>query len=124
MKWINKLKDKDLEELYSFFNGENFKIIEFNIVRSKHCIELCGKTEFVCGDRKYSITDDDYRISDFHAQAYNRSGDTTLEYRLFMYKKFGDEYARDFLFGDEIWYIIDRENGFEIKEPLEVSDEE
>lgn len=44
------------------------------------------------------ILDDDYELTDFDVKVYHHSGDCTSEYRKYMYEKFGDEYARDYLF--------------------------
>lgn len=44
------------------------------------------------------IIDDDYEITDYDVKVYHHSGNCTLDYRKWMYNKFGDEYARDYLF--------------------------
>ena len=44
------------------------------------------------------IIDDDYEITDYNVKEFHHSGDCTPDYRKWMYNKFGDEYARDYLF--------------------------
>ena len=46
------------------------------------------------------VIDDDYDIDDFNVKTYCHSGNCTPDYRRWMYDKFGDEYARDYLFND------------------------
>lgn len=44
------------------------------------------------------ILDDDYELDDYNVKVYHHSENVTKEYREYMYKKFGDEYAKDYLF--------------------------
>ena len=43
------------------------------------------------------VTDDNYEITDYDVKEYHHSGDCTPDYRKWMYKKFGNEYAVDYL---------------------------
>ena len=45
------------------------------------------------------VIDDDYELDDFNVKVYHHSDDVTKKYRKYMYEKFGNEYARDFLLG-------------------------
>lgn len=117
MKWINKLNNKDLEEIYSLFIGENSKIIDLEIFRKGNSIDFYGTIRILCEDEEYYEVQDDYTITDYRAVVYDHSGSVVLDYRKYMYKKFGEEYARDFLLGN---YTIDCDNDFETKEIFEV----
>lgn len=44
------------------------------------------------------IIDGDYEITDYDVKVYHHSRNCTPDYREWMYKKFGDEYAKDYLF--------------------------
>ena len=40
----------------------------------------------------------DYSIDDFHVKAYYHSGNMNPRFRKWMYKRFGTEYAEEYLF--------------------------
>lgn len=108
MKYANKLTNEELRELYNMFTDSDAKINELNITRDEQSIGLEGYVEIpeweeeILKDNPNAtvIIDDDYEITDYDVKVYHHSGDCTPDYRKWMYKKFGDEYARDYLFND------------------------
>ena len=106
MKYANRLTDEELREVYGLFIDSDGKINELNIVRDESSIELDGYIEVSDFDKERLkenpnatiIIDDDYEITDYEVTVYHHSGDCTQSYRKWMYEKFGDEYARDYLF--------------------------
>lgn len=109
MKYANKLTDEELRELYSMFTDSDAKINELNITRDEQSIGLEGYVEIPEWEEEILkenpdatvIIDDDYEITDYDVKVYHHSGDCTPDYRKWMYKKFGDEYARDYLFNNQ-----------------------
>ena len=106
MKYANRLTDEELREVYGLFIDSDGKINELNITRDEYSIGLEGYVEipeFEIDRLKEDanatlIIDDDYEITDYDVKVYHHSGNCTLDYRKWMYNKFGDEYARDYLF--------------------------
>ena len=106
MKYVNRLTDKELRELYSLFIDSDGKINELNITRDDRSVSLEGCVEIPEFEEERLkedpnatlIIDDDYDITDYYVKVYHHSGNCTPDYRKWMYKKFGDEYARDYLF--------------------------
>lgn len=106
MKYANRLTDEELREVYGLFIDSDGKINELNIIRDEHSIGLEGYVEIpefeedrLKEDANATlIIDDDYEITDYDVKVYHHSGNCTLDYRKWMYNKFGDEYARDYLF--------------------------
>ena len=106
MKYANRLTDEELREVYGLFIDSDGKINELNITRDEYSIGLEGYVEIpefekdrLKEDAKATlIIDDDYEITDYDVKVYHHSGNCTLDYRKWMYNKFGDEYARDYLF--------------------------
>jgi hypothetical protein len=106
MKYANRLTDEELREVYGLFIDSDGKIKELNIIRDEHSIGLEGYVEIpefeedrLKEDANATlIIDDDYEITDYDVKVYHHSGNCTLDYRKWMYNKFGDEYARDYLF--------------------------
>lgn len=106
MKYANRLSDKELRELYNLFIGSNAKVNELNITKDDDSISFEGYIEIPEYDEEILkedpnatlIIDDDYDITDYDVKVYHHSGYCTPEYRKYMYEKFGDEYARDYLF--------------------------
>lgn len=105
MKYANKLTHKELRELYQLFIGTDATIKELNITKDECSIALEGVIEFPEYDEEYLkdnpnatiITNDDYELNDFNVWVYHHSGYCTLDYRTWMYKRFGNDYARDYL---------------------------
>ena len=106
MKYANQLTDDELRELYILFTGSDTKINELDITRDDDSICLEGYIEIQEWEEDrlkedpnaVVILDDDYEITDYEVIVYHHFGSCTLEYRKWMYKKFGDAYARDYLF--------------------------
>ncbi|RHO95811.1 hypothetical protein DW019_11200 [Clostridium sp. AF37-5] len=106
MKYANKLTDDELKELYRLFTDSDATIKNLTITRDEYSISLEGyieipefEEELLKEDPNATIVvDDDYEITDYDVKVYHHSGDCTLDYRKWMYKKFGDEYAREYLF--------------------------
>ena len=44
------------------------------------------------------VTDDDYEIDDYNVKVFHHSGICDLDYRKWMYERFGNEYATGYLF--------------------------
>lgn len=107
MKYANRLTEEELRELYQLFTDSDATIKELNITKDDYSVGLEGLIEVLEFDEEYLkdnpnatiIMDDDYELTDFDVKVYHHSGDCTLDYRIWMYKKFGEEYARDFLLG-------------------------
>ena len=107
MKYANRLTDKELKELYQLFTDSDATIKELTITRFDDSISLEGFIEIPEYDEELlkenpnaTITiDDDCEIDDYNVKVFHHSGDCNLDYRKWMYKKFGNEYAVDYLLG-------------------------
>ena len=105
MKYANKLTEEELRELYLLFTDEGAKINELNIIKDDVSITLEGYVEIPEFEEEILkenpnatlIIDDDYELDDFNVKVYHHSGDLTKVYREYMYKKFGNEYAKEYL---------------------------
>lgn len=106
MKYASKLTDDELRELYALFIDSDGKVKELNITKDDHSIGLEGHVEIPEYEEELLkenpdatlIIDDDYEITDYEVCVYHHSGNCTRLYREYMYRKFGDVYARDYLF--------------------------
>lgn len=106
MKYANKLTDEELKELYQLFTDSDAKIKELNITRCDNSIALEGYIEIPEYEEELLkenpdatiVIDDDYEITDYDVTVFHHSGDCNLDYRKWMYKRFGNEYAVDYLF--------------------------
>lgn len=105
MKYANRLTEEELRELYQMFTDTDAKIIKLNITKDEYSIALEGYIEIPEFEEErlaedpnaIIIMDDDYEITDYDVKVYHHSGDCTLDYRKWMFDKFGAEYAKDFL---------------------------
>ena len=105
MKYADKLTDKELKELYQLFTDSDATIKELNITKDVRSISLEGVIEIpeyeeeLLKENPHAtiVTDDNYEITDYDVKEYHHSGDCTPDYRKWMYKKFGNEYAVDYL---------------------------
>ncbi len=105
MKDADKLTDDELRELYLLFTDDGATINELTITRDVYSIGLEGFVEVPEYDKEILkdnpnatiIIDDDYELNDFNVKVYQHSGNATKAYREYMYKKFGNEYAKDYL---------------------------
>lgn len=108
MKYASQLTDEELREIYSLFIDLDGKINELHITRDECSIGLEGCVEIPEFEKERLeedpdatiILDDDYELTDFDVKVYYHSGNCTSDYRKWMYKRFGDEYARDYLLGE------------------------
>lgn len=108
MKYANKLTNKDLEKIYELFIEENATINELNIIKNDYSIFLEGYIEIKEWEEDILkenpnatvILNDDYELTDYYAKAYSHSGNVTKLYRKYMYNKFGNQYAIDYLLGE------------------------
>lgn len=108
MKYANKLSDKELRELYTLFTDSDAKIYSLDITKDEYTISLDGQIEIPEWEPEYLkedpnatlIVDDSYEIDDYYVKVYDHSGSCTTIYREWMHKKFGDQYAVDFLLPD------------------------
>ena len=107
MKYADKLTDDELRELYLLFTDDGATINELTITRDEYSIGLEGFVEVPEYDKEILkdnpnatiIIDDDYELNDFNVKVYQHSGNVIKAYREYMYKKFGNEYAKDYLLG-------------------------
>ena len=108
MKYANKLTDEELREIYRLFIESNAKVNELDITRDIDCISLEGfieipefEEDLLKENPDATLTiDDDYDITDYDVKVYHHSGSCTQDYRKWMYAKFGNEYAKDYLFDE------------------------
>lgn len=108
MKYANRLSNKELKEIYNLFIGTDCKINELHIIRDDESIGLEGYIEIPEYEEERLkenpdariILDDNYEITDYFVKIYSHSGDCTKDYRKYMYKKFGNKYAKDYLFNN------------------------
>ena len=108
MKYANKLTDEELRELYLLFTDTDAKINELHITRDNYSISLEGCIEIPEFDERILkenpdatiVVDDDYELYDFNVGVYHHSGDVTSIYREYMYEKFGNDYAKYYLFNE------------------------
>ena len=93
------------DDLKNFASKINLAIEKSKINPKAGWVELI----VVDGNLKLQVANFDYSLeakipcefisgTDFDVTVYHHSGDCTQSYRKWMYEKFGDEYARDYLF--------------------------
>lgn len=105
MKYANQLTEEELKELYLLFTDTDAKINKLNITKDNNSISFEGYIEVPEWDEEILkedpnatiIMDDDYELNDYNVKVYHHSGNVTNDYRKWMYKKFGNEYAKDYL---------------------------
>ena len=105
LKYANRLTDEQLKEIYQLFLCEDERIVCLDISRYDDEIILGGKIEIQEFEEEYLaenpdatiIADNDYALSDYDVNIYHHSGDLTPVYRKYMLKKFGKDYAVDYL---------------------------
>ena len=105
MKYVNQLSNEELTEIYKSFMAPDDKFIDLSITRFDHEIALEGhicipeEDEEYADEDGYCKIDEDYSITDYNVQAFHHNGDMSKKLRKFLYKKFGIQYAEDFLLG-------------------------
>lgn len=99
MQYANKLTNEELTEIYKLFLGDNEEMVSLEITRDEYSIGLEGFIKIKDDNEPdgYIMTDDDYSLTDYNVKVYHHSGDVRKTYRNYMYKKFGEDYARDYL---------------------------
>lgn len=103
MKYINKLTDEELTDLYKLFLGKDDEFVDLTIIRYENSIDLEGHIR-ILDNEEGAINgmieiDEDYEITDYNIKVFHHSGDMTKLFREYMYKKFGSKYAKDYLLG-------------------------
>jgi hypothetical protein len=102
MKYVTQLSDEELTEIYKMFMGEGADFVSLDITRFDDSISLDGYIKIPDDEEEAENgmieVEDNYEITDYNVKVYCHSGYVTKEFREFMYKKFGDEYAKDYLF--------------------------
>ena len=104
MKYLSKLTDTELTEIYKSFMTSTDKFVDLMITRDENSITLEGHICILEEDKEYTdeegycLIDEDYEITDYNVKAYHHSGNMNYKLREYLYGKFGIEYAKDFLF--------------------------
>ena len=103
MKYANKITDEELTDLYKSFLGKDDEFVDLTITRDESSIALEGHIR-IPDDEEDAINgmteiDEDYEITDYNIKAFHHSGNMIKSFREYMYKKFGNKYAKDYLLG-------------------------
>ena len=103
MKYANKLTDEELTCLYKSFLGKDDEFVDLIITRDENSIALEGHIR-IPDDEEDAIDgmieiDEDYEITDYSIKAFHHSGNMTRVFKEYMYKKFKNRYAKDYLLG-------------------------
>ena len=101
MKYANRLTDEELTEIFKLFMADDEEFVSVDIDRYDYEINLEGIVRFPDDDEPGEMleVEDSYELTDFNVKVYTHSGNVTKRYREYMYNKFGEEYAKDFLLG-------------------------
>jgi hypothetical protein len=99
MEFADRLTDTELRSLYQKF-AEAENIVRVKITRTPDDISLDGTVEVKLDTGQTIRTEDCYTLTDFDVVAHNHDGNILVNriYREYMYGKFGEEYARTYLF--------------------------
>lgn len=102
MKYVNRLTETELFEIFKLCSGDSVTQ-ELEVVKGDDSIDFYGHIYIEDPeDPDETIkVQDDYELTDFNVRVYDHSGDPTHDYRKWMYSKFGEEYAKDYLLGIE-----------------------
>lgn len=109
MKYLSKLTDAELTAIYKSFMLSTDKFVDLTITRDENSITLEGhicipeEDEEYADEDGYCLIDEDYEITDYDAKAYHHSGNMSYKLREYLYEKFGVEYAKDYLFMNNIF---------------------
>lgn len=103
MKYVNQLTDEELTDLYKSFLGKDDEFVDLTITKDENSIALEGHIR-IPDDEEESIDrmieiEEDYEITDYNIKAFHHSGNMTKQFRNYMYKKFKNKYAKDYLLG-------------------------
>ena len=101
MYYVNHLNSSELRELFEIFVGTT-NIINFKIWTDFSSVVVSGK---ICKigaiQQEYRCKLDDYNIiSNIHSNTMQEDLENVGVFRKYMLKKFGEEYAVDYLLGD------------------------
>lgn len=107
MKYVNQLSDEELKEIYSLFLCDGGEIVSLDIERSDNFISLNGFVKEPDEDNQFETedgfitVDDNYDLTDYHVRTYCHSGGAYCQkkFREYMFSKFKNKYAKDFLLG-------------------------
>ena len=101
MKYISKLTDDELTEIFKSFMADDEEFVSLEITRFDNDISLEGVVKIPDDEMPNEMieVEDSYELTDFNVGVYSHSGDVTKRYREYMYNKFGNEYAKDYLLG-------------------------
>lgn len=105
LKYVNRLTDEELKEIYQLFLCEDEKIVSLNIFRYDDEICLEGRVQFPEYEEEYLdenpdaviVVDNDFDLSDYNVRNYHLSGNCNSIYRKYMLGKFGEDYAVNYL---------------------------
>lgn len=102
MKYISKLTEDEIFEIFKLCSGDSV-IKELKVVKGEYSIDLYGRIYIEDSENPDETIEiqDDYELTDFNVRVYDHSGNPTYDYRKWMYNKFGEEYAKDYLLGIE-----------------------
>lgn len=102
MKYVNRLTEAELFEIFKLCSWDSVTY-ELEVVKGDDSIDLYGYIYIEDPeDPDETIkVQDNYELTDFNVRVYDHSGNPTYDYRKWMYNKFGDEYAKDYLLGIE-----------------------
>ena len=109
MKYLSNLTDAELTAIYKSFMISTDKFVDLTITRDENSITLEGhicipeEDEEYADEDGYCLIDEDYEITDYDAKAYHHSGNMSYKLREYLYEKFGVEYAKDYLFMNNIF---------------------
>ena len=110
MKYINKLTDEELRKLFGAFVGDA-EVVSLKVIRNAEKIHLDGviriadpygegkKTDDIVEvDERYEVDDYEFTPNDWYDDEDILSA--TEKLRKTLYAKFGEAYAKDYLFAD------------------------
>lgn len=104
MKYLSKLTDAELTEIYKSFMTSTDKFVDLMITRDENSFTLEGHIRILEEDKEYAdeegycLIDEDYEITDYNVKTYHHFGNMNYKLREYLYGKFGIEYAKYFLF--------------------------
>lgn len=107
LKYVNQLTDEELTEIYKLFFTPEDQLVDLEITRFENEICLDGHISIPDDDPEYAdetgrmTIDDNYSLTDYDVRVYCHSGYATDEFRKWMLKKFGPNYAIDYLLGEK-----------------------
>jgi hypothetical protein len=100
MKYVDKLTDEELTDIFKSFMTPDEELVSLEITRFDNDIDLIGIVRFPDDEEPGEMieVEDNYELTDYNVRVYTHSGNMTKRYREFMFRKFGNQYAKDYLF--------------------------